>query len=164
MAKFPWDNQLLITTGHTQSDCKMQVVILGERRKITTTPLESHSMKPFLLRRFLSMMLIAGATGFAADAAEARSNFEILRISPLRIMCFTTPCPPWNAMAISQGTDMPGPQPLYLGRLPALRGPKPAVARIAKVWRKKDCVIIRGRLDTSRQRPTLFVSSILRSC
>lgn len=121
-------------------------------------------MMPFPQRHILPMMLLAGVLALRADAAEARSNLEILRISPLRIMCFTTPCPPWNAMAISQGADMPGPNPLYLGHLPALRGAKSAMARIAKIWRSKGCVIIRGRLDTSRQRPTLFVSSILRSC
>lgn len=125
-------------------------------------------MMPFLQRHFRTCRLFAivvlGVTAATAPDAEARNNSEILRISPLRIMCFTTPCPPWNAMAISQGVEMPGPHPLYLGRLPALRGSKAAVARIAKVWRKKDCAIIRGRLDTSRQRPTLFVSSILRSC
>jgi hypothetical protein len=138
--------------------------LFDERRKIATASFELHPVMLFLPRRFLSIMLLAGALGLPADAAEARNKFEILRISPLRIMCFTTPCPPWNAMAISQGADMPGPNPLYLGRLPALRGAKPAVARLAKTWRNKDCVIIRGKLDTSRQRPTLFVSSILRSC
>lgn len=164
MAKFP----------HGITSCSLRPVILkviakrewlfNQRRKIATSPSEFYCMTRFLHRHFLLMMLMAGAVGLPAPAAEARKNFEILRISPLRIMCFTTPCPPWNAMAISQGTDMPGPHPLYLGRLPALRGAKPAVARIARIWRNKDCVIIRGRLDTSRQRPTLFVSSILRSC
>lgn len=112
----------------------------------------------------LTGAVMLGATCLTADAAQTRKSFEILRISPLRIMCFTTPCPPWNAMAISRGVEVPGPDPLYLGPLPSLRGTKADMRRIAVIWRRKDCVIIHGRLNKTGKSSLLFVNRILRSC
>jgi|GEM_PF-4323431 len=112
----------------------------------------------------LAGIALLGVACLAAPDVEARSALEILRVSPLRIMCFTTPCPPWNAMAISQGAEAPGPHPLYLGPLPSLRGPKPVIRRIAATWRNRGCVIIRGRLEKSGTSVVLFIGRILRSC
>jgi hypothetical protein len=112
----------------------------------------------------LLTVTILSALIITAQNVNAGNGARILRVSPLRIMCFTTPCPPYNAMAISLGTEAPGPHPLYLGPLPALRGAKSAVMRVGRTWRRKDCVILRGKLDHAHKRPVLFVSSIMRAC
>lgn len=103
--------------------------------------------------------------GFAVPAAAAAKNSVVtLRIGPIKILCIKAPCPPWNAMAISRGVEPAGPNPLYLGPLPSINGTKVARSRIARTWREKSCVIIRGRLDRPRKPALLFVERILRSC
>lgn len=103
--------------------------------------------------------------GFAVPAAVAAKNsVTTLRVGPIRILCIKAPCPPWNAMAISRGVEPAGPNPLYLGPLPSIMATEAVRGRIARTWREKGCVIIRGRLDRPRKSALLFVTRILRSC
>ena len=97
-------------------------------------------------------------------AAAAKRGMETLRISPLRIMCIKAPCPPWDAMAISQGPSPAGPHPLYLGPLPSVIGTKADRTLIARVWREKGCLILRARLQQPGKSAVLTVGRILRSC
>ncbi|WP_119391004.1 hypothetical protein [Taklimakanibacter lacteus] len=94
----------------------------------------------------------------------AKKGMETLRISPLRIMCVKAPCPPWDAMAISQGTGPAGPHPLYLGPLPSIIGTKADRTLIARTWREKGCLILRARLQRPGKSAVLTVGRILRSC
>ena len=90
-------------------------------------------------RQILTVALIVTlwAAVSAEPAAAAMRGMETLRISPLRIMCIKAPCPPWDAMAISQGPTPAGPHPLYLGPLPSVIGTKADRTLIARVWREK---------------------------
>jgi len=97
-------------------------------------------------------------------AAAAKRGMETLRISPLRIMCIKAPCPPWDAMAISQGPSPAGPHPLYLGPLPSVIGTKADRILIVRVWREKGCLILRARLQQPGKSAVLTVGRILRSC
>jgi hypothetical protein len=100
----------------------------------------------------------------AEPVAAAKRGMETLRISPLRIMCIKAPCPPWDAMAISQGPSPAGPHPLYLGPLPSIIGTKADRTLIARVWREKGCLILRARLQRPDKSAVLTVGRILRSC
>lgn len=124
------------------------------------------TLTDILARKARAALLIGAfcAAQFPAFTAEAASNMGTLRVSPLRIMCIKAPCPPWDAMAISRGSEAPGPHPLYLGPLPALIGKKSDTAQIAKAWRKKQCLIIRGSLKTSGKPAVLIVGRVLRAC
>ena len=117
-------------------------------------------------RQILTVALIVTlcAAVFAEPAAAAKRGMETLRISPLRIMCIKAPCPPWNAMAISQGPSPSGPHPLYLGPLPSVIGTKADRTLIARVWREKGCLILRARLQQHGKSAVLTVGRILRSC
>lgn len=97
-------------------------------------------------------------------ALAARKGMETLRISPLRIMCIKAPCPPWDAMAISQGTGPAGPHPLYLGPLPSVIGTKADRTLVARTWREKGCLILRARLQRPGKSAVLTIGRILRSC
>ena len=117
-------------------------------------------------RQILTVALIVTlwAAVSAEPAAAAMRGMETLRISPLRIMCIKAPCPPWEAMAISQGPSPAGPHPLYLGPLPSVIGTKADRTLIARVWREKGCLILRARLQQPGKSAVLTVGRILRSC
>jgi hypothetical protein len=110
-------------------------------------------------------LIFALCAGVSAEpVAAAKRGMETLRISPLRIMCIKAPCPPWDAMAISQGPSPSGPHPLYLGPLPSVIGSKADRTLIARVWREKGCLILRARLQQPGKSAVLTVGRILRSC
>ena len=114
-------------------------------------------------RQILTVALIVAVVSIE-PAAAAKRGMETLRISPLRIMCIKAPCPPWDAMAISQGPSPAGPHPLYLGALPSVIGTKADRTLIARVWREKGCLILRARLQQPGKSAVLAVGRILRSC
>ena len=110
------------------------------------------------------VMLVLCLTVSVQPALAAKKGMETLRISPLRIMCVKAPCPPWDAMAISQGTGPAGPHPLYLGPLPSIIGTKADRSVIARTWREKGCLILRARLQRPGKSAVLTIGRILRAC